>query len=98
MDDPRSAGGAHLWVAPGEGVDPAEVFLGRLVAGAGSPARFHVTANGGWVGAPAEEVDETKPRPLSLSLSCLVPPPVSLRSGRLSDCSSHSALWSILLV
>lgn len=69
MDDPRSAGGAHLWVAPGEGVDPAEVFLGRLVAGAGSPARFHVTANGGWVGAPAEEVDETKPRPLSLSLS-----------------------------
>ena len=71
MDDPRSAGGAHLWVAPGEGVDPAEVFLGRLVAGAGSPARFHVTANGGWVGAPAEEVDETKPRPLSLSLSLL---------------------------
>ena len=69
MDDPPSAGGgAHLWVAPGEGVDPAEVLLGRLVAGAGSPARFHVTANGGWVGAPAEEVDETKPRLLALSL------------------------------
>ena len=60
----------HLWVAPDERVDPAEVLLGRLVAGAGGPARFHVTANGGWeVGAPAEEVDETKPRPLSLSLS-----------------------------
>ena len=64
MDDPPLT---HLWVAPDERVDPAEVLLGRLVAGAGSPARFHVTANGGWVGAPAEEVDETKPRPLSLS-------------------------------
>ena len=88
MDDPPSAGGgAHLWVAPGEGVDPAEVLLGRLVAGAGSPARFHVTANGGWVGAPAEEVDETKPRPLALSLllSCsLLPPPVLSVSSRIA--------------
>ena len=89
MDDPPSAGGgAHLWVAPGEGVDPAEVLLGRLVAGAGSPARFHVTANGGWVGAPAEEVDETKPRLLALSL---VPRTTSSLSGladsQLSDCS-----------
>lgn len=83
MDDPpKSAAAAHLWGAPAERVDPAELLLGRLVAGAGSPARFHVTANGGWVGAPAEEVDETKPRPLSLSRAsyhlC------SLRSGRQS--------------
>ena len=98
MDDPPSAGGgAHLWVAPGEGVDPAEVLLGgRLLAGAGSPARFHVTANGGWVGAPAEEVDETKPRPLSLSRASYHLRALSgLADGQLSDCSSHSALWSI---
>ena len=72
VDDPQ-IDDPHLWVAPGEGVDPAEVLLGRLVAGAGSPARFHVTANGCWVGAPAEEVDETKPRPLSLSRSSQTP-------------------------
>ena len=89
MDDPpKSAAAAHLWGAPAERVDPAEVLLGRLVAGAGSPARFHVTANGGWVGAPAEEVDETKPRLLALSL---VPRTTSSLSGladsQLSDCS-----------
>ena len=90
MDGHHPPSLTHLWVAPDERVDPAEVLLGRLVAGAGGPARFHVTANGGWeVGAPAEEVDETKPRPLSLSLSlsyhlCSL----SGVSGRqLSDCS-----------
>merc|ERR1712107_817461 len=50
---------SHLWVAPDERVSVAEVFLGRLVAGVGGPARFHVTAKGdGGVGAPVEEVDE----------------------------------------
>ena len=50
---------SHLWVAPDERVPVAEVFLGRLVAGVGGPARFHVTAKGdGGVGAPVEEVDE----------------------------------------
>ena len=94
MDDPPKSAAAHLWGAPAERVDPAELLLGRLVAGAGSPARFHVTANGGWVGAPAEEVDETKPRPLSLSRSSQTPRrSLGCLVRRLSD--SHSALWSI---
>ena len=55
------------------------------MAGPGSPARFHVTANGGWLGAPAEEVDETKPRPLSLSLSQLPPSSLCLSLSQLSQ-------------
>ena len=91
---PRLSRRSHLWVAPDERVSVAEVFLGRLVAGVGGPARFHVTANGCWVGAPAEEVDETKPRPLSLSRSSQTPRrSLGCLVRRLSD--SHSALWSI---
>ena len=82
---------SHLWVAPDERVSVAEVFLGRLVAGVGGPARFHVTAKGdGGVGAPVEEVDEETASSALNSCS-----EQALASLRHLDCSSHSSLWSI---
>ena len=88
---PRLSLRSHLWVAPDERVSVAEVFLGRLVAGVGGPARFHVTAKGdGGVGAPVEEVDEETASSALNSCS-----EQALASLWHLDCSSHSSLWSI---